>query len=286
MNTKIFTIASLLVVALLSVSCHSHSQKTKDSDKEKTEVSNKAQFVALVEEWNKANSSKDIEALRQLFDDDVIFYGSKMSKDACMDDKMSLFKKKADFYQQIYGDVEVETISATEVKCIFVKRVTVGGQTTDYPSYLNFRKIGGKWKISVEGDLVTDKILADKSFKSKYANLREYQFNTPSSVVYGTVVTETYYGPPGYGEDPKHDSKERFYMLLLDKPIDVIADFDDEFSTTTNDITKIQLVPNSDMNNSYVNKFVKLTGDFFYWHTGHHHTEVLLDVERAEIIEQ
>lgn len=282
MNAKFFTIASLFVVALLSASCNSN--QTNDPAKD-ANVEDSAHFVTLVQEWNKANSSKDIEALRRLFDDNVDFYGSSMSKNACIEKKESLFKKNADFYQQIYGDIDVENISETEVKCSFVKRVTVDGKTTDYPSYLNFRKNGGEWKISVERDLVTDKVLANKNLKSKYTNSSEYYFDSPSSVVYGKVITETHYGPPGYGEDPKHDSKEHFYMLLLDKPINVIADINDEVSTTTNDVTKIQLVPNCDMNDGYLNKYVKLTGQFFYWFTGHHHTEVLLDVKRAEIIE-
>ena len=211
MNTKIFTIAALFIVALLSVSCHFH--RTNDPAKD-ANVEDNAHFVTLVQEWNKANSSKDIEALRQLFDNNVTFYGSSMSRNACIEKKKSLFKKNADFYQQIYGDIDVEHISETEVKCSFVKRVTVDGKTTDYPSYLNFRKNGGEWKISVEGDLVTDKVLANKNLKSKCANSSEYYFDSPSSVVYGKVITETYYGPPGYGEDPKHDSKEHFYMLL------------------------------------------------------------------------
>ena len=126
MNAKIFTIASLLVVALLSVSCNSN--RTNDPAKD-ANVEDDAHFVTLVQEWNKANSSKDIEALRQLFDDNVDFYGSSMSKNACIEKKESLFKKNADFYQQIYGDIDVENISETEVKCSFVKRVTMDGKT-------------------------------------------------------------------------------------------------------------------------------------------------------------
>jgi hypothetical protein len=114
----------------------------------------------LVQEWNKAHISKDINVFSNLFDNTVLFYGTQKSKKSCIESKSSSFKKYPDFYQQIYGDIQIENIDESEVKCSFVKRVTVKQVTTDYPSYLIFRKIDGDWKIITEGDLVTDKNLA------------------------------------------------------------------------------------------------------------------------------
>ena len=283
MNVRFYKITSLFFAFFLAISCH--SPKSEDAVSE-TKVDDTSHVVALVNEWNSANSSKDVEALGNLFDDEVVFYGSQLSREDCIDHKRKLFNNKPDFSQQIYGEVDVEKVSDAEMKCTFVKRVTVDGKTTDYPSYMVFKKNGEKWKISVEGDFVTDELLKQKRLKLKYANAKNYSFDVPVEI-YGTIVAETFYGPPGYGENPDTDSKERYYLLLLDSPIDVIAKAGDEYSETTKGVTKMQLVVDSDFyNGNYLNKFVKLNGSLFYWFTGHHHTQALLDVKGAEIVEE
>ena len=161
MKTKICIIVALFFGLLVATSCG--SSKTDGSSEQKSEEAVSVDFSALVHDWSKANSDKDIKSFDDLYNEDILYYGTQMKKGKCIDSKQSFFKKSPDFYQQIYGEVEVEKISETEVKCSFVKRVTLNGSTTDYPSYLNFVKIGDEWKISVEGDLVTDKNLAKRA---------------------------------------------------------------------------------------------------------------------------
>ena len=44
--------------------------------------------------------------------------------------------------------------------------------------------------------------------------------NSELSNVYGRLTVETFYGPPGYGEDPINDSKEDHCILVLeDEPL-------------------------------------------------------------------
>ena len=135
MKTKLFTITSLLLIFAIAISCSSPKPSDNNEETTTSEVQpDDTDFSALVKEWNKANSAKDYEALSGMFDNNVLFYGTQLNKNACVENKQMAFKKSPDFYQQIYGDIDVEKISDTEVKCSFVKRVTVGGQTTDYPS--------------------------------------------------------------------------------------------------------------------------------------------------------
>ena len=174
MKTKLFTITSLLLIFAIAISCSSPKPSDNNEETTTSEVQpDDTDFSALVKEWNKANSAKDYEALSGMFDNNVLFYGTQLNKNACVENKQMAFKKSPDFYQQIYGDIDVEKISDTEVKCSFVKRVTVGGQTTDYPSYLNFRKVGDEWKISVESDLITDENLAKRAENKKNALAQE-----------------------------------------------------------------------------------------------------------------
>jgi len=170
MKTTLFPIASLLFALTIAISCASPKTSDSNDDPANTEVrTDETDFAALVKEWNKANSSKDYEALSAMFDSNVLFYGTLLNKNACVENKQMAFKKSPDFCQQIYGDIDVKKISDTEVKCSFVKRVTVGGQTTDYPSYINFHKVGDEWKIFVEGDLITDENLAKRAEKKMIA---------------------------------------------------------------------------------------------------------------------
>ena len=124
-------------------------------------------FNVLVQTWNKAHSSKDVGVFSNLYDDKVLYYGYSLSKNVCIESKLSFFKKYPDFYQQIFGGIQIDTLSSAEFKISFVKRVTINKISSDYPSYLTFKKIDANWKITTEGDLVTDKNLNKKFFFSR-----------------------------------------------------------------------------------------------------------------------
>ena len=71
-------------------------------------------------------------------------------------------KKYPNFNQKISGEILSEKLSENEVKCSFSKEVIVNNKVTYYPSYLILKKSNQNWKISVEGDLVTDKNIDKK----------------------------------------------------------------------------------------------------------------------------
>ncbi|MBU3714747.1 MAG: VCBS repeat-containing protein, partial [Ferruginibacter sp.] len=117
-------------------------------------------------EWNKANAKKDIGALSDLYCESIFYYGTQKNKNACIENKLTFFKKHPDYYQQIIGEIEVEELQSGVYKSSFLKRVNFDQKTNDYPSYLIFNTNEGEWKISTEGDLVTDKNIA-KSKKNE-----------------------------------------------------------------------------------------------------------------------
>ena len=97
------------------------------------------------------------------------------------------------------------------------------------------------------------------------------------------MKVETYFGPPGYGENPQTDSREDSYILILDNSINVISNDDDieegEYNVTKFNISKVQLAADPKFNlRDYKNRVVRVSGRFFGAHTGHHHTQVLLFV--------
>ena len=49
------------------------------------------------------------------------------------------------------------------------------------------------------------------------------------------------YGPPGYGEDPQNDAKEKFYYLILENKVSFLQNIN-EINTPETDIRELQLV--------------------------------------------
>ncbi len=115
-------------------------------------------------------------------------------------------------------------------------------------------------------------------------DVKEYYFEPNVSIIEGTLITRLHYGPPGYGEDPDNDEQEYPFILQLDGPIKVIAEDTDMVNSSISDVLEIQLVlrgsPYVDMAKQYKNKHIKVQGTLFSAFTGHHHTKVLMVVDK------
>ncbi len=101
----------------------------------------------------------------------------------------------------------------------------------------------------------------------------------------GRLTVKTYYGPPNYGEDPKVDAKEEQWILTLSDPVDIVRNADatdDLHGPSVHNVTDIQLVL-SGRHNNLIGKTVILKGTLFHGFTGHHHTDVLMDVRSIRI---
>lgn len=114
-----------------------------------------------------------------------------------------------------------------------------------------------------------------------------YYFEPNVSIIEGTLITRLHYGPPNYGEDPENDEHQYPFILLLDAPINVIAEDTDEVNSDTYDVSEIQLALRGESYvqkaKQYKDKRIKVQGTLFSAFTGHHHTEVLMFVD--EILE-
>lgn len=99
----------------------------------------------------------------------------------------------------------------------------------------------------------------------------------------GLLVTEYVYGPPGFGEDPETDQIDRKWDLRLFAPVDVIGTPGDDInSESENDVGRVGLVNFSKVNlNAHLGRRVMVEGTLFHSHTAHHHTKVLLEVQKV-----
>lgn len=100
----------------------------------------------------------------------------------------------------------------------------------------------------------------------------------------GRLIETMEYGPPNYGENPESDSIEHPIILVLPRPVRVQGDPASELNTeTVTGITRIQLVLPGNVGVDFPPHYegeVEVTGTLFGSHTGHHHTKVLMSVEK------
>ena len=103
----------------------------------------------------------------------------------------------------------------------------------------------------------------------------------------GTVFLKTFFGPPGYGEDPVGDSKEQQILMALDAPICILEGRDDGLELPESDQRTITLVPQGNRWStlrSAAGKHVRVRGLFWHAITAHHHTPLSLEVTSIEVL--
>ncbi len=126
-----------------------------------------------------------------------------------------------------------------------------------------------------EGDIVTDKNLNRKS------SIKTFTFDGIHQIR-GIVRKVKYYGPPGFGDNPKEDKLLTATILKLDRPIEVVETNPDGVNTTTT-TTEVQLAAQGFYGQLDAaekrHKEVTISGEFFSAHTGYHIRDLLMLVE-------
>lgn len=113
---------------------------------------------------------------------------------------------------------------------------------------------------------------------SVQAQRKQVHYGPEKVAVTGKVVSRTFYGPPGYGENPKTDSRESQYLLLLDRPIDVLSTPEFETERGVKQITLVVVDFKATPVRPWLHQRVTIEGTLFHAITGHHHTRVLIEV--------
>ncbi|MDR1600979.1 MAG: DUF4431 domain-containing protein [Tannerella sp.] len=142
-----------------------------------------------------------------------------------------------------------------------------------------------EWKVTGvtgQGEYYVPQKAIMKKKQSGSSNKKNYYYEPKMSEISGAVKMETFYGPPGYGENPATDRKEAYGILYLNSPINVIAtkeDMEEGVNTHKYNVSRIQLVSTTGIKFSrFQNKKVHIIGTFSGAITGHHHTSVLMHV--------
>jgi hypothetical protein len=103
----------------------------------------------------------------------------------------------------------------------------------------------------------------------------------------GRIRIKTFPGPPNYESVKKGDAPEEAWVLHLTRPICVKAGKENEFDVAERNVTDVQMALEPEQYKVW-RKFARrtgpvvVTGTLFHSHTGHHHTDVLIDVKEIE----
>ena len=98
----------------------------------------------------------------------------------------------------------------------------------------------------------------------------------------GIIKQHTFAGAPNYESVAKGDQPERVWVLHLARPICVTARGDREEENNVSDVQLVFTDAEKDYRRyrSFLNRRVIADGTLFHAQTGHHHTRVLLTVDR------
>lgn len=241
-------------------------------------------LVPLLEQWNNANNTKNIQILNQLYAEKIKYYGTSLSREECIKDKKRVFKKLPNFIQKSQGKGFV-VIDENTYKILLDKIVqtTPNNAAKMFPSYLIVDTSSSMPKIIEEGDYITNWNLRKRKLKSN-DEIETLNCSQKHNVT-GYIDVAYDYGIPNFGEDPESDSLSGAYILHLEKPIIVLdngneCDYGESIKTYD-----LQLVPIDDVAHSNLNEAVKqykkveLSGKFFTAHTGHHVRDLLFEID-------
>ena len=108
------------------------------------------------------------------------------------------------------------------------------------------------------------------SVNGQAADCLKYQ---PASVeLSGIVVPTMFYGPPNFGEDPKHDRKDIAAVLVLDKKICVTGTDDNE-----KNVSRMQMVfQEPPYGKQWNGKHVRVSGSLYHSDNALQYTNVLI----------
>ena len=136
--------------------------------------------------------------------------------------------------------------------------------------------------------------LRTKVFKSKNS-LFDTKKSQPKELLdgqlvtlYGKVKEEVFAGPPNFESINNGDRPQFYWILYVHEPIAIVGrcletnKVSDRGNTCCFQLCLSQKL--YDNRNYILNKFIKVEGQVFLGHTGHHKTKALIDVTKLKVV--
>lgn len=127
-------------------------------------------------------------------------------------------------------------------------------------------------------------LVASIGFESAAQNRRWLSYEPAVVELQGKLAVEWKHGPPNYGEQPKTDAKVRVPLLKLAETINVRGNPENALNAeSVEGVRQIQLLFQSESAyKQLIGKQVVVKGTLFRAHSGHHYTDVVMNVRFVE----
>jgi hypothetical protein len=117
----------------------------------------KLRIDETVKSWVSCHNDGHAAAFASLYDQSVIYYGSKLTIAACIAKKETLLAEHLDFVMMLSSGIHYTPYENGIVRCDFIKSVSYGNVNNESPAYLVLQKNGNVYRIIAESDRETDK---------------------------------------------------------------------------------------------------------------------------------
>lgn len=111
----------------------------------------------LVNNWCEAHNSWDLNRIRLLYAQNVVYYGHKVSVEELIRDKSQYFRPNDAFKMAVVSPVRVSEFAEGIKRCDFTKEVFYKGEKRRYEAYLLVNMESLDPEIVAESDLESDK---------------------------------------------------------------------------------------------------------------------------------
>lgn len=119
----------------------------------------KSNLESIVVKWSAAHNDWDVALFKELYAQNVLFYCQQLPKNECIGKKTLLFSPDKIFHHKLVSEISFNQYPNRVIKASFIKKVTQGKRTKEYPSYLLLYKYQERFQIVGESDEITDKNL-------------------------------------------------------------------------------------------------------------------------------
>jgi hypothetical protein len=119
----------------------------------------KTEIRSLINEWNRAHTSRNHAAFNSVFADTVVYNLQTLAADECIAQKENFFRQFPDYRQKITSEINYSLFPGSLIKCEFTKEVIKDSVLWRYPAYLLIVREDRGYRIAGESDDDTGRAL-------------------------------------------------------------------------------------------------------------------------------
>ncbi|MCS7028340.1 MAG: hypothetical protein NZ519_06185 [Bacteroidia bacterium] len=197
-----------------SVFISSLAQSSKyETDEKGIRRQDKLAIEEALSKWDNGINEGDEMAIKSLYADKVLYFGSQKTREECVADKLKM-SQIPELVHSLSGEVTYTKINDDCILANFVRRFGSANKSIqNYGTYMLFERINGAWKVVVESDVIKDKELL-----AQHKNASLYYLDPAVSTLTGIYKKQT----QTYNSKSGKQSEIEVHILELEQPIQVL----------------------------------------------------------------